>query len=64
MIEDSGIGLQAAKAASMACCVTTSTYTTGEFDALDVRADLLVPELGEPGSGTCVTLADLRKLLD
>lgn len=64
VVEDSGIGLKAAKAAAMACCVTTSTYTTGEFDALDVRADLLVPELGEPGSDTCVTLADLRKLLD
>ena len=43
VIEDSGIGLAAAKAAEMACCVTMSTYTSGEdFSA----ADLVVPELG------------------
>jgi len=64
VVEDSGIGLKAAKAATMACCVTTSTYTAGEFGPeLGVSADLLVPELGEPGSETCVTLADLKTLL-
>ena len=64
VVEDSGIGLKAAKAADMSCCVTTSTYTAGEFGPeLGVTADLLVPELGEPGSETCVTLADLQKLL-
>ena len=60
MIEDSGIGLKAAKAANMACCVTTSTYTGSEDFT---GADLLVPELGEPDKEICVTLADLEKLI-
>ena len=61
VIEDSGIGLKAAKAAKMACCVTTSTYTVDEDFT---GANLVVPELGEPGKdGPCVTLADLEKLM-
>ncbi len=43
VIEDSGIGLRAAKAAGMTCVVTKSSYTGGEdfsnadavFDSLD-----------------------------
>lgn len=60
VIEDSGIGNKAAKAAGMTCCVTLSTYTADEDFA---GADRIVPELGEPGSEVCVTLADLRGLL-
>jgi HAD superfamily hydrolase (TIGR01509 family) len=60
VIEDSGIGLQAAKAAGMTCLVTTSTYTGGDdFSA----ADRVVPELGEPGQAGCVSLDDLEALL-
>ena len=56
VIEDSGIGLAAAKAAAMACCVTMSTYTSGEdFSA----ADLVVPELESAG----VNLDKLKALL-
>ena len=60
VIEDSGIGCKAAKAAEMACLVTTSTYTLDEDFS---GADRIVPELGEPGREVCVTLADLRALL-
>merc|ERR1712146_633698 len=60
VIEDSGIGNRAAKAAGMACLVTTSTYTAEEDFT---GADRIVPELGEQGSSACVTLADLRALL-
>ena len=60
VIEDSGIGNKAAKAAGMACLVTQSTYTVDEDFT---GADRIVPELGEPGSDVCVTLADLRALL-
>ncbi len=56
VVEDSGIGLAAAKAAGMACCVTMSTYTSGEdFSA----ADLVVPELESAG----VDLDKLKTLL-
>ena len=44
----------------MTVLVTTSTYTTDEDFG---GADRIVPELGEPGSETCVTLADMRALL-
>ena len=44
----------------MACLVTQSTYTVDEDFT---GADRIVPELGEPGSDVCVTLADLRALL-
>lgn len=60
VIEDSGIGLQAAKAAGMACLVTKSTYTGGDDFS---SADRVVDELGEPGSGECVTLDNLQALL-
>ena len=61
VIEDSGIGNQAAKSAGMACLVTKSTYTEEEDFS---GADRIVSELGEPGGGgECVTLADLRALL-
>ena len=60
VVEDSGIGNKAAKAAGMACCVTTSTYT-GEEDF--TGADKIVPELGEPGRDVCVSLADLKALM-
>merc|ERR1719163_1067535 len=56
VVEDSGIGLQAAKAAGMACLVTKSTYTGGDdFKA----ADRIVDELASAG----VTLAEMKKLL-
>ena len=60
VVEDSGIGNKAAKAAGMACCVTMSTYT-GEEDF--TGADKIVPELGEPGRDVCVSLADLKALM-
>ena len=60
VIEDSGIGCKAAKAAEMACLVTTSTYTAEEDFS---GADRIVPELGEPGGDVCITLDDLRALL-
>ncbi|EOD15177.1 hypothetical protein EMIHUDRAFT_55608, partial [Emiliania huxleyi CCMP1516] len=45
VIEDSGIGNQAAKSAGMACLVTKSTYTEEEDFS---GADRIVSELGEP----------------
>jgi len=60
VVEDSGIGCKAAKAAEMTCIVTTSTYTAEEDFT---GADRIVPELGEPGSPVCVALSDLRALL-
>jgi beta-phosphoglucomutase-like phosphatase (HAD superfamily) len=57
VIEDSAIGSQAAKAAGMACLVTTSTYTTGEDFS---GADRIYAELGDDEG--CVTLADLISL--
>lgn len=42
MIEDSGIGLRAAKAAGMRCIVTESRYTAGEnFDNADAVFDCI-----------------------
>jgi HAD superfamily hydrolase (TIGR01509 family) len=60
VIEDSGIGNKAAKAAGMTCLVTQSTYTAEEDFT---GADRIVPELGEPADGVCVTLSDLRALM-
>jgi len=60
VIEDSGIGNRAAKAAGMSCLVTMSTYTAEEDFT---GADRIVPALGEPGDTEVVTLADLRALL-
>lgn len=45
VIEDSQIGLAAAKAAGMACIVTTSAYTVGEDFH---NADAVFPYIGEP----------------
>merc|ERR1719310_1904635 len=56
VIEDSGIGLQAAKAAGMVCCVTMSTYTAAEDFS---TADKVVAELEADG----VTLAGLEELV-
>jgi HAD superfamily hydrolase (TIGR01509 family) len=58
VIEDSRNGLLAAKGAGMKCLVTKSGYTASEEFG---EADAVVDELGEP-TGSCVTLADLRKL--
>ena len=60
VIEDSGIGNQAGKAAGMAVLVTKSTYTVDEDFT---GADRVVDELGEPGGEVFVTLDDLRALL-
>ena len=57
VIEDSGIGNKAAKAAGMKCLVTKSTYTKDEDFS---GADRIVDELGETGP---IGLADLRALL-
>ena len=59
IIEDSGIGLGAAKAAGISCIVTKSSYTAGEDFS---GADLIVEELGE-SSATGVTLETLQSLL-
>ena len=61
VVEDSGIGLAAAKAAGMACLVTMATYTGGEDFA---RADRVVPSLGEDGADSAVGLDDVRALLE
>eukprot|EP00793_Prasinoderma_coloniale_P000484 PRCOL_00005469-RA len=47
VVEDSNIGLRAAKAAGMRCVVTESGYTAGEDFAL---ADAIFPEIGDEGS--------------
>jgi HAD superfamily hydrolase (TIGR01509 family) len=60
VVEDSRIGLLAAKAAGMRCIITKSAYTAGE----DFReADAVHGDLGEP-PGPCVRLADLAKLVE
>ena len=46
VVEDSGIGLQAAKAAGMHCLVTVSDYTADDDFS---GADLVVSSLGDPG---------------
>ncbi|CAM9834676.1 unnamed protein product, partial [Phaeothamnion confervicola] len=55
VVEDSHIGLTAAKAAGMPCLVTKSSYTGGEDFA---AADAIVDELGE-----AVTLATLEEVV-
>ncbi|CAM9985062.1 unnamed protein product [Ectocarpus sp. 12 AP-2014] len=61
VIEDSHIGLTAAKAAGMNCLVTKSSYTGDEdFSA----ADQVTEELGEDGeASSSVTLATLGAIL-
>lgn len=59
IVEDSHIGLGAAKAAGIACVVTKSSYTGGEDFT---GADMVLEELGDdPATG--VTLATLTSLL-
>ena len=59
IVEDSGIGLGAAKAAGISCIVTKSSYTAGEDFT---GADMIVEELGDdPATG--VTLETLTSLL-
>jgi len=59
IIEDSGIGLRSAMAASIACLVTKSSYTAGEDFT---GASMVVDELGDdPETG--VTLNTLEGLL-
>jgi len=68
VIEDSSIGLAAARAAGLPTLITVSAYTTGgNFDgALSVVSDLGEPNAparhigGSPLSGACVDLAQLR----
>jgi HAD superfamily hydrolase (TIGR01509 family) len=74
VIEDSRIGLMAAKAAGARCLVTVSSFTEHEDFA---EADLVVSCLGDPGGEPCrvlanrcaarpsgyVTLRDLNRLL-
>lgn len=59
IVEDSGIGLGAAKAAGISCIVTKSSYTAGEDFT---GADMIVDELGDDPS-TGVTLETLDSLL-
>ena len=60
IIEDSGIGFQAAQAAEIGCIVTTNTYTEHEdFDG----ADLIVPDLETGTAKQPVTLTTLEELL-
>ncbi|MBN1559166.1 HAD-IA family hydrolase [candidate division KSB1 bacterium] len=47
VIEDSRVGLLAAKAAGIKCVVTTNYYTENEDNS---AADLVVPELGDAGA--------------
>lgn len=53
-IEDSGIGLRAAKGAGMVCVVTPSVHTVNEDFA---AADLVVSTLGDPDGERCRVLA-------
>ena len=60
IIEDSGIGFQAAQAAEIGCIVTTNTYTEHEdFHG----ADLIVPDLETGTAKQPVTLTTLEELL-
>jgi beta-phosphoglucomutase-like phosphatase (HAD superfamily) len=59
VVEDSRIGLQAAKAAGMTCVITKSSYTGGEdFAAADAVHDCI----GEAGQER-FSLSDLAALL-
>ena len=58
VIEDSEIGLRAARAADMHCVITPSTYTAGEDFSGAAR---VVPDLGD-GAGARLRLADCRAL--
>ena len=58
VIEDSHIGLRAAKGAGMNCVVTKSSYTAGEDFQM---ADAIVPELGD-NYASGVTLEKLMRI--
>jgi HAD superfamily hydrolase (TIGR01509 family) len=58
VVEDTGNGLLAAKAAGMFCLVTTSAYS-GEEDFSE--ADHVVAELGDP-PGAMLTLSEIARL--
>jgi HAD superfamily hydrolase (TIGR01509 family) len=60
VVEDTRIGLLAAKAAGMHCIVTTNNYTKDEDFA---EADLLVSELGDPPN-IWVTLDTIRNIVN
>ncbi|MBN1464927.1 HAD-IA family hydrolase [candidate division KSB1 bacterium] len=63
VIEDSAVGLFAAKAAGIKCVVTTNYYTK---DDDNLAADIVVPELGDAGDEkiTLQSLKDLVRLLE
>lgn len=74
VVEDSRLGLLAARAAGLRCVVTVSSYTADEDFT---GASLVVSDLGEPGApltvladpagirpGSALRLADLRAVLD
>jgi HAD superfamily hydrolase (TIGR01509 family) len=68
VIEDSAIGLEAAKAAGLACLVTRSFYSTGEnfsgaARVVDELGDLQNAETAFGKSAAIVTLDDLGSLL-
>ena len=58
VIEDSRIGLLAAKAAGMKCLITKSVYTAGEEFT---EADLVVDELGDDNE-KIISIHNLKKL--
>ena len=58
VIEDSRIGLLAAKAAGMHCVITTNCYTENEDFS---EADVICSELGDPPN-ISVTLSGLKKI--
>lgn len=59
VIEDSRVGLLAAKAAGALCVVTTNYYTEREDTS---EADLVVPELGDKGHSN-ITIQLLKELV-
>lgn len=59
VVEDSEIGLAAAKAAGMKCVVTKSSYTKEEDFA---KADRVLDELGDAGSPTAIPFDEIAKL--
>lgn len=59
VIEDSEIGLTAAKAAGMRCVVTKSSYTALEDFH---NADRIVDELGDGSADKVVTFDEIREL--
>lgn len=60
MVEDSRIGLRAAKAAGMTCVVTQSSYTQGEDFA---GADAVFECIGDAGDER-FSLKDLQRMVE